>query len=84
LFSQTVRRVVIMGGITVKDDQPVLDASGRLIPDMTAQNNAFDKDSAAFIYRQLQDLGIPITTVTRHAAVAAKVPRSMYDEMAAT
>jgi inosine-uridine nucleoside N-ribohydrolase len=84
LFSQTVRRVCIMGGVMVKDDQPVLDASGRLMPDMTAQNLAFDKESAEFLYRQLQDLGIPITTVTRHASVAAKVPRSMYDEMAAT
>lgn len=84
LFSTAVRRVVIMGGVTAKDDVPVLDESGRLTPDMSAQNNAFDKEAAAFLYRQLQDLGIPITTVTRHAAVAAKVERSVYDEMAAT
>jgi len=84
LFSTAVRRVAIMGGVAVKDDVPVLDGSGRLIPDMTAQNNAFDKDAAEFLYRQLQDLGIPITTVSRHAAVACKVERSVYDDMAAT
>lgn len=84
LFSQAVRRVVIMGGVEVKDGQPVLDEEGRILPDLTAQNNAFDKDAAIFLYRQLQDMQIPITTVTRHSAVAAKVPRSVYDEMAAT
>jgi hypothetical protein len=29
-------------------------------------------------------LGIPMTIVSRHAAVAAKVPRGIYDDMAAT
>jgi inosine-uridine nucleoside N-ribohydrolase len=84
LFASTVRRVAIMGGVVVKDDQPVLDAEGRLVPDPSAQNNAFDKEAAEFLYRQLQDLGIPITTVSRHAAVAARVERAVYDEMAAT
>jgi Inosine-uridine nucleoside N-ribohydrolase len=84
LFATTVRRVAIMGGVVVKDEQPVLDASGRLQADMSAQNNAFDKEAAAFLYQQLQELGIPTTTVSRHAAVASKVSRSVYDEMAAT
>lgn len=84
LFSQAVRRVVIMGGVEVKDDQPVLDKEGRMLPDLTAQNNAFDKESAIFLYKQLQDMRIPITTVTRHASIAGKVPRSVYDDMAAT
>lgn len=84
LFNHAVRRVVIMGGVEVKDNQPVLDEEGRLLPDLTAQNNAFDKEAAIYLYRQLQDMQIPITTVTRHSAVAAKVPRSVYDEMADT
>ena len=84
LFKTAVRRVVIMGGVVTKDDMPVLDDSGRLVPDMSAQNNAFDKEAAQFLYQQLQDLEIPITTVSRHAAVAGKVPRSVYDDMAAT
>lgn len=84
LFSTAVRRVVIMGGVEAKDGQPVLDGEGRLLPDLTAQNNAFDKEATVYLYRQLQDMEIPITTVTRHAAVAAKVPRSVYDDMAAT
>jgi hypothetical protein len=84
LFASAVRRVVIMGAVVTKDDLPVLDASGRMVPDLTAQNNAFDKEATQFLYRQLQELQIPTTTVSRHAAVAARVPRAVYDEMAAT
>lgn len=84
LFEQTVRRVVIMGGVEVKDELPALDGEGRMIPDMTAQNHSFDKEATTYLYRQLQDLGIPITVVSRHAATGGKVPRSIYDEMAAT
>lgn len=86
LFETAVRRVVIMGGVQInkETDLPELDGEGRLIPDMSAQNHSFDKDSTRDLYRHLQDLGIPITVVTRHAATAAKVPRSIYDDMAAT
>lgn len=84
LFNTAVRRVVIMGGVLEENGLPKLDAEGRMQPDMTAQNHSFDKESTAFLYRQLQDMGIPITVVSRHAAVAAKVPRSVYDEMSDT
>lgn len=84
LFTSKVRRVVIMGGVVSKDDLPVLDSEGRMVPDMTAQNHSFDKESTEFLYRQLQDLQIPITVLSRHAAVAGKVPRAIYEEMAAT
>ncbi len=84
LFTSKVRRVVIMGGAICKDDLPVLDDEGRFLPDMTAQNHSFDKESAEFLYRQLQDLSIPVTVLSRHAAIAGKVSRSIYDDMAAT
>jgi len=75
---------VIMGGVITKNDLPALDEEGRFLPDLTAQNHSFDKESAEFLYRQLQDLQIPITVLSRHAAIAAKVPRAIYDDMAAT
>lgn len=84
LFTTKVRRVMIMGGVMSKDDLPVLDAAGRMVPDMSAQNHSFDKEATEFLYRQLQDLQIPITVLSRHAAAAAKVPRAIYDDMAAT
>lgn len=84
LFNQAVRRVVIMGGVEVKDETPVLDAEGRFKPDMSAANHDFDKPATEFLYRQLQDMGIPMTVLSRHSAVAAKVERTVYDDMAAT
>jgi len=85
LFSSKVRRVVIMGGVKATEDglHPEIDEDGHFIPD-TAANNKFDMESAEYLYKSLQQLGIPTTIVTRHAANAAKVPRTVYDDMAAT
>lgn len=84
LFKRSVRRVVIMGGVVSDGDSPTLDNLGRLIPDLSAQNHAFDAEATMLVYSRLQNLGIPMTVVSRHAAGAAKVPRSVYEEMAAT
>lgn len=75
MFVKKVKRVVIMGGVEVfnPDDD-------RLIPD-TAQNNSFDIGAAEFLYQKCQDLGVATTTLSRHAAYAAPVPRRIYDEM---
>ena len=35
LFTSKVRRVVIMGGVVSKDDLPVLDSEGRMVPDLS-------------------------------------------------
>jgi inosine-uridine nucleoside N-ribohydrolase len=75
-FEAAVDHVVILGGAYVE--------AGRIRPDPTAQNNAFDVDAAEGLYAELQALGVRTTTVTRHAAVAAAVDRSVYDAMAAT
>lgn len=84
LFSKAVRRVVIMGGVEFDGNKPVLDMEGRLKPDLTAQNNLFDEKSARFLYKQLQDMQIPMSVITRHAATACKVPRAIYDQLAET
>jgi hypothetical protein len=84
LFQTAVRRVVIMGGVKSADETPVLDAEGRFLPDPTAQNHTFDMEATEFLYKQLQDMCIPMTVLSRHSAIAAKVPRSVYDDMAAT
>jgi inosine-uridine nucleoside N-ribohydrolase len=84
LFCDKVRRVVIMGGVVAEGDVPKLDEQGRLIPDPEAQNHKFDLASTEYLYRELQNRGIPITVLSRHAAAAAKVTRAVYDEMADT
>jgi hypothetical protein len=52
-----------------------------LFPD-SAHNNMFDVRAAAYLYARLQALSIPTTIVSRHAAYAVPVPRSIYDHLA--
>ena len=54
-----------------------------LIPD-DAANNAFDPKAAQYVYRRLQELEVPTVVVSRAAAYACPVPRSLYDDLAAT
>jgi len=84
LFKSRVRRVVIMGGVEADGDVPRRDENGFYLPDLTAQNNKFDIDSAKYLHRALQMLGIATTVVSRHTATTAKVSREMYDRMADT
>ena len=55
--------------------------SATLAPD-TAHNNTFDSQAACFFYRRCQELGVRLVIVSRHAAGACPVPRSMYDSIA--
>jgi len=48
----------------------------------SAANNAFDMAAARFLYRRCQELGVRLVVLTRYAAYAAKVDRSIYDEIA--
>ena len=54
-----------------------------LEPD-SAHNNLFDAEASAFVYRRCQELGTPLKVVSRYAAYACQVPRTIYDEMAKT
>jgi len=54
-----------------------------LEPD-SANNNTFDISSAQGLYTRLQELGIRFNVLTRLAAYAAPVSRSVYDQMAAS
>jgi len=83
LVKQKTAVVAIMGGVEQKDNVVTLDAEGYMIPD-SAANNKFDMEAAKFVYRRLQELGVPTTILTREAAYAAPVPRDLYDRMAAT
>jgi len=84
MFLEKVKNVVVMGGVESFEMDPEERCKdgkqARLIPD-TAQNNAFHMPSAEYMYERCQTLGIPITTLSRHAAYASPVPRRIYDEM---
>ncbi len=49
-----------------------------------ANNNTFDPAASAFFYSQCQKMNITFTVVSRYAAYAAKMPRSVYDDLALT
>ena len=49
-----------------------------------ANNNTFDPAASAFFYSQCQKMNITLTVVSRYAAYAVKMPRSVYDDLALT
>jgi hypothetical protein len=49
-----------------------------------ANNNSFDPAASAYFYSQCQKMNITLTVVSRFAAYAAKMPRSVYDDLALT
>jgi inosine-uridine nucleoside N-ribohydrolase len=79
LVKQKAGKVVIMGGI-----EPRVDERGFVIADTRAYNNSTHQPSADFVYRHVQELGVPLVVVTKEAAYRAAAPRSFYDGIAAT
>ena len=53
-----------------------------LTPDPAAQNVALDASAAEFVFRMCQRLTVPLVVVSRHAANACWLPRSLYDAIA--
>ena len=82
LFVQKVQRVVIQGG--VKEFTAGQAPPGRYLEPDSAHNNMFDAKASEFFYRRCQELGVPLVVLSRFTAYAAPMPRSVYDEMAAT
>lgn len=96
LFASKTREVVVMGGCKPvpppdnhistgygKDSYWSKLAKKECEPD-SANNNTFDTAAAEFFYSQCQKMNITFTVVTRFAAYAAKMPRSVYDDLALT
>lgn len=79
LFKQKVKQVVIMGGIN-PDRAP----DGLREADDRAYNNLTDLDAAKNFYRGVQELGIPLTVLTKEAAYAAAVAPEFYEGVAQT
>ncbi len=96
LFASKTREVVVMGGCKPipppdkhistgygKDSYWSTLAKKECEPD-SANNITFDTAAAEFFYSQCQKMNITFTVVTRFAAYAAKMPRSVYDDLALT
>lgn len=80
LFTAKIERVAIMGGVVADEAKVVLNAGGFMEPD-SAVNNFYDVSASAYLYRRLQELAIPMVVLSRNAAYATKVPRTVYDDM---
>jgi ADP-ribose pyrophosphatase YjhB (NUDIX family)/inosine-uridine nucleoside N-ribohydrolase len=79
LVKQKTAKVVIMGGVGSH-----VDMRGFVVADQRAYNNMTHQPSADFVYARVQELGLPLVVVSKEAAYAAAVPRTLYDGMAAT
>lgn len=83
LVKRKVSSVVIMGGVVQHADDVALDADGYMTPD-SAVNNHYDVMASRFLYRKLQEIGIPMTILTRYATYACKVPKALYETLSQT
>ncbi|AOD14302.1 outer protein Q [Xanthomonas fragariae] len=77
LVRERVKNITIMGGV-----EPVKDAHGYVQPDARAYNNATDLDAARGLYRQAQQLRIPLRIVTKEAAYKTAVSPAFYESLA--
>ncbi len=55
-----------------------------LQPDPASPQYAADAKATSYVYRRLQDLGVPLVVVGRHAVYKAAVSAALYDELART
>jgi len=79
VFASKTREVVVMGGC-----EPVLATNGDECEPDSANNNTFDQEASAHFYSTCQQMNVTLTVVSRHSAYAAKMPRSVYDDLAIT
>ena len=82
LIVDKVARVVVQGG--VKAFKPGVASRDQYLEPDDAHNNMFDRDAAEFFYRRCQVRGLPMVVLSRFAAYAAPLPRTLYDDLAAT
>jgi inosine-uridine nucleoside N-ribohydrolase len=81
LFAQKVKKVMMMGGGTVAKDE--ITGQNQLFPD-NSNNYTFDKAASAFVFKTLQELGVPIVAVSRLAAAQVAFEPAFYDQLVAS
>lgn len=84
LAKEKLREIVIMGGIKSIDGRPLQDENGFLVPDDSAANHQFDISASHTVFQFAQENRVPLVVLSRFSALAAPVPRIVYDCMADT
>ena len=77
LFQEKVGMVVSMGGVAASSLK-----IGELLQPDSANNNTFDMPATQHVFARCQQLGVPMIIVSRFAAYACQLPRTLYDRMA--
>jgi len=86
LFLQKTKEVIVMGGVKEWEQGSTgSDSEVEIVlePD-SAHNNMFDIKAAQFFYRRCQELHVKLIVVTRWSAYPAKVPRTVYNDLASS
>ena len=81
LFRSKIKTVVFSGGAKVPCC-PVGVEAKTIEPDESSSNVAIDVASARFLFRRLQELGVPLIVLGQGAAHAAPTPRHVFDQLA--
>mmetsp|Transcript_35154 Transcript_35154/g.74804 ORF Transcript_35154/g.74804 Transcript_35154/m.74804 type:complete len:1116 (-) Transcript_35154:92-3439(-) len=83
LFMRKVSRVILRSDVRTEGQKLVLSEDGRILPDVSSASH-LDRNHMCELFDLLQDLGIPMTIVTRFASYAAKLPFKVYTELGNT
>jgi len=83
LFMRKVSRVILRSDVMVEGQSLKLSEDGRILPDVSSASR-LDRNHMCELFDLLQDLGIPMTVVTRWASYAAKLPFNIYKELGET
>lgn len=83
LCRRKLGRVVVMGGVEQTSAGPLLH-QGQLQPNQVATNNRHDLPAATRVFKDLQQLGIPLVVVTRVASTAVPVDPGIFSHLAKT
>ena len=81
LFRSKIKTVVFSGEAKVPGHTDG-DEAQFIEPDESSPNVAIDITSAQFLFRRLQEWGVPLIVLGQRAARAAPTPRSVFDQLA--
>jgi len=83
LFMRKVARVIVRSEVQAASGELCLSEDGAILPEVTTASST-DREHMQRLFRALQDLGVPMTVVTRFASYAAKLPFAVYDTLGRT
>jgi len=81
LFRDKTLSVVLMGGAVKPQAINGRCDSEMLLPDMTSSKIMADPESGSFFIQRCQELGVPLTIITKKLAYQCRLPKAAFDAM---